>query len=185
MACIRCFGDSNTYGYDPRSYSGDRYPASVRWTDRLAAATGRPVLNLGQNGRRIPLAPTPLLSSAEPADLLIVMLGSNDLLQGLSADDTANRMAAFLSSTHYDCRQLLLITPPPLEAGTWVTDPQIIAASSRLSACYQALANRLSVPFADAGTWGIDLTYDGVHFSETGHRTFAAELQNKLKTLDI
>ena len=27
---ILCIGDSNTYGYDPRSYLGDRYPAEVR-----------------------------------------------------------------------------------------------------------------------------------------------------------
>ncbi len=32
---ILCFGDSNTYGYDPRSYLGGRYPASVRWTALL------------------------------------------------------------------------------------------------------------------------------------------------------
>jgi len=29
------FGDSNTYGFDPRDPFDDRYPASVRWTDRL------------------------------------------------------------------------------------------------------------------------------------------------------
>lgn len=30
------YGDSNTYGFDPRDLFDDRYPASVRWTDRLA-----------------------------------------------------------------------------------------------------------------------------------------------------
>ena len=33
---IVCFGDSNTYGYDPRSYLGSRYPADGRWVDLLA-----------------------------------------------------------------------------------------------------------------------------------------------------
>ena len=33
---LLCFGDSNTYGYDPRSYLGDRYPSSIRWVDKLA-----------------------------------------------------------------------------------------------------------------------------------------------------
>ena len=32
-----CFGDSNTYGYDPRSFFGGRYPG--RWTDLLAENT--------------------------------------------------------------------------------------------------------------------------------------------------
>ncbi len=30
---IICFGDSNTYGYDPRSYLGGRYDADNRWPD--------------------------------------------------------------------------------------------------------------------------------------------------------
>ena len=33
---ILCFGDSNTYGYDPRSYFGGQYPAQNRWVDLLA-----------------------------------------------------------------------------------------------------------------------------------------------------
>ena len=32
---LLCYGDSNTYGYDPRSYLGGRYPQSVRWTALL------------------------------------------------------------------------------------------------------------------------------------------------------
>ena len=27
------FGDSNTYGYDPRGYFGGRYAADSRWVD--------------------------------------------------------------------------------------------------------------------------------------------------------
>lgn len=27
---VICYGDSNTYGYDPRSYIGGRYPAGAR-----------------------------------------------------------------------------------------------------------------------------------------------------------
>ncbi len=48
-----CFRDSNTYGYDPRSYLGGRYPKSVRWTGRLEADDWE-VFNLGENGHPIP-----------------------------------------------------------------------------------------------------------------------------------
>ena len=51
---VLCFGDSNTYGYDPRSYIGERYPESVRWT-ALLNATGWVVTNEGKNGRCIPM----------------------------------------------------------------------------------------------------------------------------------
>ena len=37
---VICFGDSNTYGYDPRSWIGGRYEPDSRWVDILAAETG-------------------------------------------------------------------------------------------------------------------------------------------------
>ena len=40
---VICFGDSNTYGYDPRGYFGGRYDADSRWVDILAANTGQPL----------------------------------------------------------------------------------------------------------------------------------------------
>ena len=32
---LLCYGDSNTYGCDPRSPRGGRYPIQVPWTGRL------------------------------------------------------------------------------------------------------------------------------------------------------
>ena len=46
---VICFGDSNTYGYDPRCYFGGRYDADSRWVDILATETGWTVYNMGQN----------------------------------------------------------------------------------------------------------------------------------------
>ena len=74
---ILCIGDSNTYGYDPRSYLGDRYPADVRWTDRLKDWD---VINCGVNGMTVPREYSryvALVRINEP-DLVIVMLGTND-----------------------------------------------------------------------------------------------------------
>ena len=107
---VTCFGDSNTYGYDPRGYFGGRYDADSRWVDILAAETGWTVHNMGQNGREIPST-----APAFPADtdLLIVMLGTNDLLQGRSPDQAAERLGWFLSGISLDRSKLLLIAPPP------------------------------------------------------------------------
>ena len=54
---VTCFGDSNTYGYDPRSWLGDRYDPQNRWVDILAGKTGWNISNRGQNGREIPRQP--------------------------------------------------------------------------------------------------------------------------------
>lgn len=83
---VICFGDSNTYGYDPRGYFGGRYDADCRWVDILTVETGWTVSNMGQNGREIPSA-APAFSA--DTDLLIVILGTNDLLQGRSPEQTA------------------------------------------------------------------------------------------------
>ena len=37
---ILCFGDSNTWGFDPRDPIENRYPPEERWPDLLAQATG-------------------------------------------------------------------------------------------------------------------------------------------------
>ena len=43
------------------------------------------------------------------------------------------------------------------------------------------LAERLGIRFADAGKWDISLAYDGVHFTEQGHRAFAVGLLEELR----
>ena len=175
---VICFGDSNTYGYDPRGYFGGRYDADSRWVDILATETGWIISNIGQNGREIPSA-----APAFPADtdLLIVMLGTNDLLQGRSPEQTAERLARFLSGVSLERNKLLLIAPPPVALGEWVPSQQLIDDSRALAGLFQALAERLGIRFADAGNWEIPLAYDGVHFTEQGHRAFAARLLEELR----
>ena len=91
-AQILCFGDSNTWGYVPLTV--DRYPESVRWTGVMAQALGAGfrIIEEGQNGRTT-VWDDPLegdnknglrylpacLESHHPLDLVIIMLGTNDL----------------------------------------------------------------------------------------------------------
>ena len=178
---IFCLGDSNTYGYDPRSYLGGRYTAQDRWVDILAERTGWEVFNGGENGREIPRGYDRVwldrtLERHRPLDLLVVMLGFNDLLQGADRRQITGRMEALLTSLPLDRRSILLIAPPPMEYGDWVTEEGLLRASAELAGDSQALARRLGVRFADAGEWKIGLTFDGVHFSQGGHRTFADRL---------
>ena len=58
---VICFGDSNTYGYDPRGYFGGRYDADSRWVDILAMETGWTIPNMGQNAGRFLLQLLPSL----------------------------------------------------------------------------------------------------------------------------
>ena len=175
---VICFGDSNTYGYDPRGYFGGRYDAGSRWVDILAEETGWTVCNMGQNGREIPAA-APTFPAG--TDLLIVMLGINNLLQGQSPEQVAERLERFLAAIPLDQNKILLIAPPPVSLGAWVPSPQLIDESRAFARLCQALAEQLGILFADAGRWDIPLAYDGVHFTEQGHRAFAIKLLEELK----
>ncbi|MBO7251279.1 MAG: lipase [Oscillospiraceae bacterium] len=176
---VICFGDSNTYGYDPRSWIGGRYKQQYRWTDILQKETGWSIQNWGINGQQIP-AVSPEIP--DDTDLLIIMLGTNDLLQGYSHKETAQRMNTFLqtfpASRNY---ALILISPPSMRYGEWVSDETILTNSQMLEQEYQAIAKIHSIPLICTGCWKIPLAYDGVHFTQEGHQLFAKLLKKELK----
>lgn len=175
---VLCFGDSNTYGYDPRGFLGDRYAAEDRWVDLLAKEAGWDVINLGANGRVIPRkdAPMRMLSEYVSVDIFLVMLGTNDLLQGASATEAANRMEAFLNQLLPHCKRILLMAPPPMKRGAWVPTDALVTESIHLAEEYKLLAEKLNIHFVDTRHWNIELTFDGVHFTEAGHHAFANHL---------
>lgn len=183
---ILCFGDSNTYGYDPRSFFGSQYPPQYRWVDLLARKLGCKVVNAGVNGREIPRREGDLqrfdlmLTNQKPIDLLVIMLGGNDLLQGNSVEVVVQRMESFLEYIDLDKSKILLIGPPPMQRGEWVPTQTIIDASVALNREYKTLSKRLGVGFANAEEWDIPLTFDGVHFTGEGHEAFAEGLVNYL-----
>ena len=178
---IWCFGDSNTYGYDPRGFFGGRYAKS--WSELAEEKTGFRFINDGLNGRAIPCTEYEFnefrrKAARYNADLLIVMLGTNDLLNGASATDAAEQMKAFIA----ECcvKNNLLISPPPMKRGTWVTDDGLVLQSMELSQQYRKLAEEVGCLFSDAGEWEIEMTFDGVHFTEGGHARFADKLAEVL-----
>lgn len=226
MRRILFYGDSNTYGFDPRD--GGRYPETIRWPDRLAAsfaarltdlqspsavsgaeycaeyeengAEGMMILADGMNGRRVPDLTSPaasvyvdaMLRRAVPLDIFAVMLGTNDLWWPMEPDAEipASSMKLLLEHVRSLCVRerendapgsscrILLIAPPHL-----LENDTVRRESRRLTELYRKLAEENGYEFADAETWGIDLAFDRVHFSEKGHRQFAAEMEKVLMSV--
>ena len=168
---IICLGDSNTYGYDPRGYFGGRYEHP--WPEILSEKLGCTVLNWGENGREIPMKAVDI---PEDTDILIIMLGTNDLLQFWTPESTCEKMEHFLESLTLIRARILLVAPPPMKFGQWVQTQELIDDSITLAKCYKALTERLGVVFVNAGEWNIPIAYDGVHLTEEGHSAFAKGL---------
>ena len=170
---IICLGDSNTWGYDPRGYFGGRYDHP--WPGILAAKLGCTVINRGENGQQIPSVS---VEFPDDTDILIVMLGTNDLLQGATAEEVCLKMERFLETLERE--KVLLLAPPSMRQGAWVNGQNLIEASQSLALHYRTLAQRMGIRFVDAGQWGLAMAYDGVHLTQESHCVFAELLYKEL-----
>ena len=174
---VVCYGDSNTWGYDPRSFLGDRYDHP--WPEYLGELTGWEMVNAGSCGRRVPRQ---AVGFPAGANLVLVMLGTNDLLSGDEPEAIAMRMESFLKTL--GPIHIALVAPPALCRGEWVGSDALIRRSQELADAYRSISDLPGVRFIDTQDWNISLCYDGVHFTEQGHRTFAEKLARELQKLD-
>ncbi len=189
------YGDSNTYGFDPRNYFGGCYEAERIWTSRAAAALGEKwkIINEGMNGRCLPAGENGfryierILSGLTSGDLFVTMLGTNDLLLSADANVPAGRMEKYLKRlrSREFCPKLLILAPPYVGSET-NRDAQMALyyrESVRMNEAFRRLAEEYQVWFADAAEWDIDLAFDQVHFSEEGHQTFSEHVTELLREL--
>lgn len=104
---IICYGDSNTYGYDPQLGGSGRYEENSRWTGILKQQLEEKLENHGICGRCIPHLKSQIETACaevqgwlerEGQIELWIMLGTNDLLQKkrFKAEDVALRMDMFI-----------------------------------------------------------------------------------------
>ncbi len=206
MKTVLCYGDSNTWGYDPSTRS--RFPPHVRWTGVLAERLGDGfrVIEEGLNGRTTrwddPIEPDrnglahlrPCVESHQPLDLIIMMLGTNDLKQrfDLCASDIA-QSAAGVADMARRCAivpdraapQVVLVAPP---AVTTLTDlDQMFAGavekSRHFSRYYRQAAERARLPFFDAGSVIVSSEIDGIHFETNEHRKLGEALADDVRRL--
>lgn len=173
MCRILCYGDSNTYGYDPRGIFGGRYARA--WCEWLGEAC-----NLGENGRTVPRTEGEYASlyrelAAHPAaEVLLIMLGTNDILMGRDTGKTAERMGALLDRLAGDFPRLRVVLLAPPQTAL----PE--SSMKELADRYRKLAGSRGLGFLNPQSWGLPLAFDGVHLTEEGHRLFAEKLKAEL-----
>lgn len=187
---IVCYGDSNTYGYDPRNFLGGRLPENQRWGGILNETPGFYAAEYGFNGRQIPTADAEfralelLLRAEAPFDCLAVMLGSNDALfmPAATPQAVAGRMENFLTRVRrfpeLAGALILLIAPPRAALAGMSWRCGIIA---KLGGEYEALAARFGADYLAAGE--LPLAFDGIHLAPEGHRRLAEKVETRLELI--
>lgn len=213
MKSILFFGDSNTWGFNPNT--GGRYLPETRFTGRLRRQfEGRyEIIEGGLNGRTTAYddgydgwssgskALPMILKTHDPLDLVVIMLGTNDLKArlGLTVDDIVKGMRRLISIVHspgmWNLRQApdVLVVAPMLLNGSAlqaspfgdVFDARSIERSRKLGGAYEALCagehNRCCC--FDAGQLGPVTSCDGVHMSADDHRRLADALGSILPAI--
>ncbi|HEX7976207.1 MAG TPA: SGNH/GDSL hydrolase family protein [Anaerolineales bacterium] len=207
MKTILCFGDSNTWGYDPSTQT--RFPPDQRWTGVLAQSLGPDyrVIEEGLNGRTTlwedPIEGykngreylIPCLDSHSPLDLVVIMLGTNDLKRrfSVSASDIAASAGVLVDtvqrsrgSAGYPPPQVLLIAPPPfghLSDYAEMFSEDAPAQSRKFSAYYRQQAQLFGCHFLDAGAVILSTDLDGIHFEVGEHRKLGLAVANRVREI--
>jgi len=208
LPVVLCYGDSNTHGADPAG--GDRFPRDVRWPGVLAALLDGEarVIEEGLNGRTTlredPYSPgrsglaylVPCLDSHAPVDVLVIMLGTNDLKVtfGLAASDVAAGAATLVDvalrsqcGPSHGAPRVLLVAPPALGAGNVVMELWgFDGAKERnlaLPRLYRTAAADAGVAFLDASAIVTADPADGIHLSPEGHRVLAHAVAGAVRPL--
>ena len=202
MKNILAFGDSLTWGYI--AGTRDRHAFDVRWPNVLAAGLGGKarVFEEGHNGRTtvfddpttfddrngakaLPVA----LASHQPLDLVIIMLGTNDIKY-------ANRCRAFDASMgmtrlieivqkfsfipQFNRPEVLIMSPPSLVRTTdeWFNDlwGHAIEESKLFATHYARVAKEMGVHFFDAGSVAKADPTDGGHLDAANTKAIGTAL---------
>lgn len=206
---ILCFGDSNTFGTNP---SGGRWGRYTRWTGRLQQLLGEAyyVIEEGFSGRTTvfddPLVPGRngraalpyALTCHRPLDLVIIMLGTNDLKHHFSALPAsiargAGELVNMVQRYDYGpfkAPQVLLVSPilvgEDVEHSIYVDyGPEAFENSKLLAAQYEKVAKARGCHFFDAATVAAPSRIDQLHMDAESHEALAQALANVIRTLNL
>lgn len=212
---VVCFGDSNTHGYCPDPHDcadrGNRFNEDERWPCLLQQKLGSSylVIEEGQSGRTTvfddPLyegmsaldSVVPILTSHEPIDLLILMLGTNDTKSRFAVEAPTiamgfDRLIAKIKTIWCwgnRAPNILVICPPhigeeieSLPAG-WSMGPGCARRSRELSRFLRPVAHQHGCAFLDAQGIAEFNKIDYMHLTRAGHAALADKLAALVPTL--
>ncbi|NTF07497.1 SGNH/GDSL hydrolase family protein [Agrobacterium rubi] len=204
MKTVLCYGDSLTWGFDAENLG--RHAFEDRWPSVLqkALGTGVNVIAEGLNGRTTAyddhladcdrngarILPT-LLHSHAPLDLVIIMLGTNDLKRGIGSGNAVgavkgverliNLVRSHVWSFDDEQPEILIVSAPHIcETGNEMFAAMFINAveeSQMMGSLYRDLADEKGCGFFDAASVAVTTPVDGVHLDAENTRAIGRGLE--------
>jgi lysophospholipase L1-like esterase len=206
MKTIVCYGDSNTWGFNP--VTQDRLPITERWTGVLAQELGAEyrVIEEGLNGRTTiwddPIEEwrngktylLPCLWSHKPIDLVTIMLGTNDLKErfSISAYDIAAGAGVLVDITlrsgagpNGGAPQVLLMAPPVVAKLTDYAEmfEDAEAKSKKFAEYYQRVTKTYGCHFLDTAQIIVSSNLDGIHLEADQHRKLGLAVAARVREI--
>jgi lysophospholipase L1-like esterase len=210
---VLAYGDSNTHGTMPMATLEDqgRFGPAERWPGVCAAALGPgwrvveeglpgrttvhpdPVEGVHKNGLAILPA---ILETHRPIDLVVLMLGTNDLKQkfGVPPVDVGQGASLLLHTIRHSYMgpgggqpRMLLVAPAPIAEVGCLAEMFTGGAekSGGIAAEYARVATRHGADFLDAGAVIAVSPVDGVHFDAAAHAALGAAIAEKITGMGL
>jgi lysophospholipase L1-like esterase len=210
MKTILCYGDSNTWGYNPAN--GGRIPYHKRWTGLLQNKIGPEfkVIEEGLNGRTTvwddPLHGgykngrnylIPCLASHRPLDIVILFLGTNDLKMrfSLSASEITSGIRVLVddisksnAGRNEKAPKICLVAPPIIsnipDSSRFSEEYENSTEKSRkIGDYFNEVAQEYQCDFLDASKVVRVSKTDGIHLDEEGHLELGNALTKKVENI--
>ena len=206
MRNILCFGDSNTYGHNP---SGGRWPLHERWPGILQELLGEEyhIIEEGLCGRTTVFEDcletdksgrkhlSMLLSTHMPLDMVIIMLGTNDMKHRFSLlpADIANGAAelghivdTFDAFMGLPAPKVLLVSPVYIKEGIGHGifggfGEESVTVSKQLAPLFEERAKMYHWLYLDAAGVAEASERDKLHMEKEEHRKLAVALCSMIR----
>jgi len=207
MKNIFCYGDSITWGFDPVTWS--RYDYKDRWTSVLQENIG-PGFNVTVNalqGRTTtwehPFLPfrngreplMMLLESNAPIDLVIIMLGTNDIISMLNkcAEESASGMLSLIRIIHQSLSgpnggipKVMIISPPVIGNLTGFMSLYYNSRkdeSGKLANFHKTFSEQFGCNFIDSNEFIKVCEPDGLHISRESQKILGTKVAEQVRRI--
>ena len=201
MKKIICYGDSNTFGYNPKDSS--RFDKNTRWTSVLQNNLGfkYDVINEGMCDRTgfvnnpkgflfsAPQHFPDFISKSDNIDLLILWIGTNDLQfqYDISFSTIENGLENLIKLAETKAEKIIIIPPVMLNEKVlegyfkFQFDKTSIIKSQKVEKIYIKLANDYHCEIFNINKFTNPSDLDGLHYDENSHKIIANKLTAYIK----